>query len=670
MAAITTIKPRGIDITGDYVVNSLSSTGNVTAANIKTDHLLYANGTAYVFTTNAAGANTQIQFNDGNSFAGNANLTFNKTTGTLTVSYLSGDGSNVANVNAATLNGHSDTYFASTSYVDDAIGNLVDGAPALLDTLNELANALGNDASFTTSITNSLANKANISSLSNVATSGSYADLTNLPSLFDGEYSSLANTPSLFSGEYVDLANKPSLFSGSYLDLTNTPSLFDGEYASLANKPSLFSGSYLDLTNTPTLFDGEYSSLANTPTLSNVATSGDYTDLINTPTLFDGEYSSLANAPALFSGSYLDLTNLPTLGTAASTNANAYATAAQGTLADSALQPSDLTGYATETYVGNAIADLVNSAPTALDTLNELANALGNDASFSTSITNSLANKLSTSDFSSTANTWVATISTSLLSEGTNLYYTVTRANTAIDNRVTQSFVNALDITSNTANIAYGFSGSLSNISITGGNSGQVLSTDGTGNLSWTDSSGSAGALVSVDSFLADGSNSSFTLATTPENENYTLVNINGTSQLKGAYSLSGNVITFSEAPPANVNIEVTTITKGTGGSSGTGSTGYTYEEATANTALAIGKRYIVDSSSANLTLTLPSTATLGDEIGVIDGTGTASSHTITIARNGSNIQGAASDMTVSTDRAAFVLVYYNSTQGWLLTQI
>jgi hypothetical protein len=45
--------------------------------------------------------------------------------------------------------------------------------------------------------------------------------------------------------------------------------------------------------------------------------------------------------------SYNDLTDLPTLGTAAATNAVDYATAAQGTKADSALQSSDLTPYRT-----------------------------------------------------------------------------------------------------------------------------------------------------------------------------------------------------------------------------------------------------------------------------------------------------------------------------------
>ena len=49
--------------------------------------------------------------------------------------------------------------------------------------------------------------------------------------------------------------------------------------------------------------------------------------------------------------------------------------------------------YATQTYVNTAIANLVDSAPTTLDTLNELAAALGDDPNFATTITNSIGTK-------------------------------------------------------------------------------------------------------------------------------------------------------------------------------------------------------------------------------------------------------------------------------------
>ena len=44
--------------------------------------------------------------------------------------------------------------------------------------------------------------------------------------------------------------------------------------------------------------------------------------------------------------------------------------------------------YATQSYVAAQVSNLVDSAPGALDTLNELAAALGDDANFSTTITN------------------------------------------------------------------------------------------------------------------------------------------------------------------------------------------------------------------------------------------------------------------------------------------
>jgi hypothetical protein len=72
---------------------------------------------------------------------------------------------------------------ATTTYVDTAVSNLVNAAPSTLNTLNELASALGNDASFATTVTNQLALKANTSSLATVATTGSYSNLTNKPTI-------------------------------------------------------------------------------------------------------------------------------------------------------------------------------------------------------------------------------------------------------------------------------------------------------------------------------------------------------------------------------------------------------------------------------------------------------------------------------------------------------
>ena len=58
----------------------------------------------------------------------------------------------------------------------------------------------------------------------------------------------------------------------------------------------------------------------------------------------------------------------------------------------------DLTGYATESYVDTAVANVIDSAPAALDTLNELSAALGNDANFATTISTQIGTKADASD--------------------------------------------------------------------------------------------------------------------------------------------------------------------------------------------------------------------------------------------------------------------------------
>ena len=56
------------------------------------------------------------------------------------------------------------TNVATTAYVTTALSNLVDSSPSALNTLNELAAALNDDASFSTTVTNSIATKAPLAS--------------------------------------------------------------------------------------------------------------------------------------------------------------------------------------------------------------------------------------------------------------------------------------------------------------------------------------------------------------------------------------------------------------------------------------------------------------------------------------------------------------------------
>ena len=89
--------------------------------------------------------------------------------------------------------------------------------------------------------------------------------------------------------------------------------------------------------------------------------------------------------------------------------------------------------------VNTAVANLIDSAPGALDTLNELAAAINDDSNFAATIVTQLGNKANT-----------VSLTTANVAELTNLYYTVARANTAIDNRVNKSFIDALNVDADT----------------------------------------------------------------------------------------------------------------------------------------------------------------------------------------------------------------------------
>lgn len=93
------------------------------------------------------------------------------------------------------------------------------------------------------------------------------------------------------------------------------------------------------------------------------------------------------------------------------------------------------------------------------------------------------------------------------------------------------------------------------------------------------------------------------------------------------------------------------------------------WTETSNNITATSGDKLFVDCSANAVTVTLPATPSMGDEIKIIDATGTAATYNITVARNGNNILGVAEDLVIQTDRAAFGLVYYNSAQGWVLME-
>jgi len=96
------------------------------------------------------------------------------------------------------------------------------------------------------------------------------------------------------------------------------------------------------------------------------------------------------------------------------------------------------------------------------------------------------------------------------------------------------------------------------------------------------------------------------------------------------------------------------------------GGTSYQAVKTSGFTAVA-GEGYFCNTTSGAFTATLPSSASIGDEVTIIDYAGTFDSNNLTVGRNSHKIQGSAADLTVSTERAGFTLVYVDATQGWLL---
>ena len=309
-----------------------------------------------------------------------------------------------------------------------------------------------------------------------------YNDLTNLPDLTVYQLASTA-----FSGAYADLTGKPALFSGDYADLSNKPTLFSGSYTDLSDKPTLFGGAYTDLTGKPTTLAGygitdaatsAQGALADSALQSFTVTEGMVTAHQAALSITESQISDLQSYLTAVSeaqvtahqtalsitesqisdfGTYLttvafaDLTSKPT--TLSGYGITDAATAAQGALADTALQsytvtqsdvtthqaalsvtesqisdlqsyltsvafadltttPTTVAGYGitdvytkteTDSAVSTAVSNLVGDAPAVLDTLSELADAIGDDADFLTTLNGNIALKANTADLATVA---------------------------------------------------------------------------------------------------------------------------------------------------------------------------------------------------------------------------------------------------------------------------
>jgi len=173
---------------------------------------------------------------------------------------------------------------------------------------------------------------------------------------------------------------------------------------------------------------------------------------------------------------------------------------------------------------------------------------------------------------------------------------------------------------------------------------------------------------IKIATYTANGSVTLFAANTDSITLEKSIVSVNGILQRPTTdYTMSGNNVAFGNAPANN---DIVSIREFNTAGQVIKTNVLIWEEVSANATLSLGVGYFADCSSGPLQLTLPVTASMGDYVKIIDAVGKSSNNNITVNSNGSKIMGDAADMTVSTNRAAFTLVYYNATQGWLLSEV
>lgn len=173
---------------------------------------------------------------------------------------------------------------------------------------------------------------------------------------------------------------------------------------------------------------------------------------------------------------------------------------------------------------------------------------------------------------------------------------------------------------------------------------------------------------LAYDTFTGDNSTTSFTLVNgAPTAKEFTMIFLDGVYQAKANYSLTGGAIVFSTAPPNSVAIEIASINGG-GINIATvepdvdvNDVKYSVSVISADTTAVSGYVYVF---TAALTLTLPALPGIGDSIKISNRSGTT---TCVLGRNGNNIMGSATDLTIDTENAGFEIIYSGAAEGWII---
>jgi hypothetical protein len=100
-----------------------------------------------------------------------------------------------------------------------------------------------------------------------------------------------------------------------------------------------------------------------------------------------------------------------------------------------------------------------------------------------------------------------------------------------------------------------------------------------------------------------------------------------------------------------------------------TGTAGVVTRQVNTTYQAVVNDRILADSSAGVFTITLPLNASLllNDTIQIIDATQSFQANNVTVARNGSLIQGSAEDLTLDLNGAIMTMIYTGPTYGWIV---
>ena len=187
---------------------------------------------------------------------------------------------------------------------------------------------------------------------------------------------------------------------------------------------------------------------------------------------------------------------------------------------------------------------------------------------------------------------------------------------------------------------------------------------------------GSADVALALDNFaVSNGKNLYFKLTgtltanrtvTMPDSAERVFVVEDATARSSSNYTLTVKTVSGTGVT-IPVGAKVVLYSDGTNISSGPITKGY-YTIPGAYTAVN-GDQLLINTSGGGIgtpvTVTLPASPAVGNEVTFIDSGNAFGSNNLTIARNSQPILGTAANLTVSTNGAAFTLVYVNATRGW-----